>query len=657
MSSPQCGSYDEMLTPGALLQNRYRILRRIGGGGMGTVYLAEDTRLPGRRCAVKEMCPDQLPLQDRSWAIQAFQQEAQMLANLSHPGLTAVTDFFSEGGNWYLVMDYVEGEALEDQLEQAPGSRLALQEALSITRQLCDVLEYLHSRNPLVVFRDLKPSNVMLTPRGEVKLIDFGIARFFKPGRTRDTVRLGTPGYAAPEQYSGQSQTDPSSDIYSLGVLLHQMLTGHDPTMTPFSLPPARSMNLGIPPEVDAVIQHATQHEPPLRFQSVGEMRQALFAPAGPTNILKNVGSTQGQVPWLMVGAGLAVVLCVITAGVLVFRSLQPPIPQPPIPVVSSSVPAATISVTSNKTATASPRPPLATPPPASPMTATPVRPATVMPSPTPSDVVSPKITYVKGSVQNTDVYVANADGSGRTCVACRSCDEAESAWSPDGSHIAYQSNCGGNYDIWVVDVGTGSVAQLTDTPGVDEREPDWSPDGFQIVYRTSTQGSDRNSDGELWVMNGDGSSPRRLDNMVIMGRSPRWSPNGDRILFMSERSGRWQIYVYDPGLGTTTRLTDCGTNCRWPCWSPDGRYVAYHSTTTATGSGSALQETIWLIPANGGQVSQLITGQHPGRPTWSQSGQIAFNSDQGIEVINANGSRRQVLIASDENWAPCWSR
>jgi len=202
-----------MLQSGSMLQSRYRILRRIGGGGMGMVYLAEDTRLPGRMCAIKEMSPAQLAPQDRNWAINGFRQEAQMLANLNHPGLTSVTDFIPEAGNWYLVMDYVEGETLQERLKRARGGRLSLDEVLNITRQLCDVLEYLHRQSPSVVFRDLKPGNVMLTPQGEVKLIDFGIARFFKPGQTRDTVNLGTPGYAAPEQYGGLGQSDPRADV------------------------------------------------------------------------------------------------------------------------------------------------------------------------------------------------------------------------------------------------------------------------------------------------------------------------------------------------------------------------------------------------------------------------------------------------------------
>jgi serine/threonine-protein kinase len=283
---------------------------------MGTVYLAEDVRLPGRQCAVKEMSPAHLAPSDHGWAVQAFRQEAQMLATLQHPGLTSVTDFFSEDGDWYLVMEYVIGETLETRIERA-GGRLPLKETLNIARQLCDVLTYLHAQSPPVVFRDLKPGNVMLTPKGEVKLIDFGIARFFKPGQTRDTINLGTPGYAAPEQYGGLGQSDPRTDIYSLGALLHQMTTGYDPTMasTPFPLPPVEQLTRDVPRHIDIAISRATQLRPELRFRTIREMRHALFtAPLSPppAAVQPPAPSRRGRQAFVIVGGlgFLAVVIC-----------------------------------------------------------------------------------------------------------------------------------------------------------------------------------------------------------------------------------------------------------------------------------------------------------------------------------------------------------
>jgi serine/threonine protein kinase len=352
-----------MLTSGTMLQNRYRILRQIGGGGMGVVYLAEDTRLSGRRCAIKETSPGALPPQDRAWAMNAFRQEAQMLANLGHPGLTAVTDFFLERGNWYLVMDFVEGETLRKRQARLPDRRFFLREALDIARQLCTVLEYLHAQRPPVVFRDLKPENVMLTPQGKIKLIDFGIARFFKAGRSRDTVSLGTPGYAAPEQYGGKGQTDPRSDIYALGVLLHEMLTGYDPQSTPFNLPRPRSLVPGIPLAVERAILRATQSNPADRFQSVTEFRQALPSSSRVIRVL------QGWAFWIIGGVSLIAVVLALVLGLLLgqffaSRSVSPTQPVPtrvfptgtqrppatPTPIPTPTAPFDTITVQPGET-------------------------------------------------------------------------------------------------------------------------------------------------------------------------------------------------------------------------------------------------------------------------------------------------------------------
>ena len=384
-----------MLTPGTLLQNRYEIINRLGGGGMGIVYLTNDTRLPGRRCAIKVVSTSQLSPQDRDWAISAFQQEARMLANLHHPGLASVTDFFPEGDSWYLVMDYIEGETLEARLQRVPGYRLSLLDTLEIMRQLCDVLWYLHSQYPPVVFRDLKPDNVMIMPNGQIKLIDFGIARFFKTGGARDTVNLGTPGYAAPEQYGGHGQSDPRSDIYSLGVMLHRMLTGYDPTQSPFNLPPARSLNRDIPHKVESVIVQATQMHPAVRFQSVWEFGQALFMPTQEfIEKEKERAQRQRRRRMLFAGVGCVFVLALITGGVVlaaragllasIFATSTPPPIATAAPIFTPTS-THTLVPTPTHTATTTRRPPTSTRrPPTSTPVPTPTRPPTWTPSPVP---------------------------------------------------------------------------------------------------------------------------------------------------------------------------------------------------------------------------------------------------------------------------------
>jgi eukaryotic-like serine/threonine-protein kinase len=224
--------------PGAqrVLRQRYRLLRQIGVGGFGAVYKAEDIELGNRLVAVKEMSARGLTLEEVQEATDGFHREALLLARLSHPNLPRIYEQFEEAGRWYLVMDFIEGQTLEDYLAQR-GGRLPVNEALALGLQLTSVLGYLHSRQPPIVFRDLKPSNVIRTPEGQVYLIDFGIARLFKPGQAKDTIAFGSPGYAAPEQY-GKAQTTPRSDVFSLGALLHHLLTGVDPSDTPFRFKP-----------------------------------------------------------------------------------------------------------------------------------------------------------------------------------------------------------------------------------------------------------------------------------------------------------------------------------------------------------------------------------------------------------------------------------
>ena len=242
MHYPTVGSASNTLTGllpfNHLLKQRYLILDQLGKGGFGAVYKAEDTQFGNRLVAVKEMSQRDLKTQQElAEATDTFKREALMLAGLRHQNLPRIYDHFSDGGRWYLVMDYIEGETLGDHLNKV-GGHLSVEEAIQTGIQLCTVLDYLHTRQPPIIFRDLTPNNIMLTPDGHLYLIDFGIARLFNPGQAKDTTAFGTLGYAAPELLS--KQTTPQSDIYSLGAILHQMLTGIDPTQTPFRFAPVQ---------------------------------------------------------------------------------------------------------------------------------------------------------------------------------------------------------------------------------------------------------------------------------------------------------------------------------------------------------------------------------------------------------------------------------
>jgi serine/threonine protein kinase len=216
------------LPPRHLLHQRYRLLQTVGQGGMGAVYLAQDTQLGDRLVAVKEMSMSRLTQQQVPQAVEQFKREAHLLADLHHPNLPVIYDYFGEGDRWYLVMSFIQ------------------EEVVHIGIELCNVLEYLHTHQPQIIFRDLKPLNIMITPQRQIYLIDFGIARHFKQDQAKDTVYYYSVGYAPPEQY-GQSQTGPRSDLYSLGATLYQMLSGHNPASKPFHFPSLQVLDPTIP--------------------------------------------------------------------------------------------------------------------------------------------------------------------------------------------------------------------------------------------------------------------------------------------------------------------------------------------------------------------------------------------------------------------------
>jgi F-box protein 11 len=226
-----------LLTSAYQLKQRYRIVEKLGQGGFGAIYKVEDMLFNNATRAAKEMGMRGLNTQEVQSAIVAFRNEAQLLASLSHPNLPHIYDHFEEHGRWYLVMDYIAGETLARRLELEPAEKLPIPEVLDIGIQLCTVLGYLHSHQPPIIFRDLKPDNVMMTADNHLYLIDFGIARFFKPGQSKDTMSLGTPGYASPEQY-GRMQTTIRSDIYSLGATLYHLVSGINPGLVPFLFQP-----------------------------------------------------------------------------------------------------------------------------------------------------------------------------------------------------------------------------------------------------------------------------------------------------------------------------------------------------------------------------------------------------------------------------------
>jgi len=280
------------LTPGTILRSRYKIIELIGQGGMGAVYRAEDLRLEGRQCAVKEVWPEPgAPPSIQAQAREQFHREASVLARLDHPNLPKVSDYFSEGDRDYLVMDFVSGRNLKEVVDEArrQGKFLEEKKVLTWARQLCQALEYLHSQDPPILHRDIKPSNIKLTPSGAIKLVDFGLVKLLAPDDARTITILrgrGTMHYTPLEQYGGDAgHTDIRSDIYSLGATLYHLLTNRPPPdakqrfLKPDSLIPPRELNPSIQPRTEKAILWAMEMHPDKRPASVAEFRAELFAP------------------------------------------------------------------------------------------------------------------------------------------------------------------------------------------------------------------------------------------------------------------------------------------------------------------------------------------------------------------------------------------
>lgn len=288
-----------MPAPGTLLRNRYKLTQSIGQGGMGSVYLAEDNRLEGRRCAVKAVRID--PNADDATASELqrqFSREAAVLARLDHPNLPKVSDYFTEGGTDFLVMDFVSGKDLKEIMDEARrgGRFLSEVEALNWARQLCDALNYMHTQDPPVLHRDIKPGNIKLTPSGLIKLVDFGLVKILAKDESRTITVLqgrGTAAYTPLEQYGeDDSHTDARSDIYALGATLYHLLTNQPPAeakqrfLRPDSLKPMRELNPGVSPRTEQAVQSAIAMHPDDRPSSVQELKELLFSKtdAAPVN-------------------------------------------------------------------------------------------------------------------------------------------------------------------------------------------------------------------------------------------------------------------------------------------------------------------------------------------------------------------------------------
>lgn len=294
-------SQDKQLQPGSILVNRYAIQEVVGVGGMGSVYRARDLHFPNavKLVAVKEMINQARDPLVRQTIVQNFEREANTLATLEHASIPRIFDYFTHNERSYLVLEFINGKDLEEHLTQTQGF-LSEENVIRWAIDLCDVLSFLHEHKPEpIIFRDMKPANVMINQNNQIVLIDFGIAKNFRDGQ-KGTM-IGTEGYSPPEQYRGEAS--PQADIYALGATLHHLLTRKDPRLEPpftFSDRPVRKINPAVSVELENVINTALQYNPADRYQTAQMMKDALIAagrktgilsriPTGPVNVVRSV--------------------------------------------------------------------------------------------------------------------------------------------------------------------------------------------------------------------------------------------------------------------------------------------------------------------------------------------------------------------------------
>jgi WD40 repeat protein len=508
----------------SLIKQRYRIVARLGNGGFGAVYKAEDTQFGNRLVAVKEMNRGGPGPEEVAGATEAFKREALLLAKLKHPSLPGIYDHFTDAGRWYLVMDYIEGETLEARLDRV--GRLRVEEALQIGMQLGEVLRYLHACQPPIIFRDLKPANIIITPQGHVYLIDFGLARLSDPEQSRNSNPFGSPGYAAPEQYDSP-QTTVRADIYSLGATLHQMITGIHPSMRPFEFVPIQFSPDTPLADFGALIMRMLEMNPGRRPESMA-------------TVLHELQHIANQ---LMSGGRNAV------------RPVSVQSPTPPgTPLDASNA--------------AGGSRPLAS-----------IRPAPF----TPGRATTPSS---RGGALSFSSGGVTAPPTGTVfCVFERHKAEVNDlAWFPDGSQIASASS---DKTVQIWNTGTGTAVLVYQDATKNAMAVSWSPDGARIAAGYAGDKRDpetlqivRVTDGEklFSYASNAGFWNAQADKTI---HALAWSPDGARLAC---GGGEYRVDIWD-ARSWKQQITYKGHNSTVYAlaWSPDGRQVA------STGSDDAV--------------------------------------------------------------------
>jgi eukaryotic-like serine/threonine-protein kinase len=636
------------LEHGVLLNHRYRIVEVLGQGGMGAVYRAVDENL-GIEVAVKE----NLFLSDEY--VRQFRREATILANLRHTNLPRVGDHFTvELQGQYLVMDFIEGEDLRQRMERT--NTLPEEEVVLIGAAICDALAYMHSRNPSVIHRDIKPGNVKITPEGQIILVDFGLAKVMSSTHTTTTgARAMTPGYSPPEQY-GTAPTDARTDIYSLAATLYASLTGIIPedglarATGTAELTPIRKLNPKASKRISAVIEKGLEIRASDRYQTAEEFKYALLdahistrhtygeiTVTPPPLIATQSGdalvassddnnhpisssralarrSTPIYIParpwnsgsnWLALGL---LVVIIITGAMFI---LNPPRYSPLLLAMEQSLTPENHEASSFQAIGGPFTTPESTPcegedcfkPAQIPYTALPTFTAT--PSPTvfqtwtPAASPSPALSLTP---TQTETPTSTPIGGGL-------------------GEIAFVSERTGLPQIWVMDGNGGNQFQVTNQAD-GACQPDWSPDGNRLVFTSPcTRKQVSYERTSLYIIDRDGKNLVTLPASPEGDFDPAWSPDGNRIAFTSLRDGRPKIFILHLSDNSVQQISQSPFGDVQPAWSPTGTQLAYIRYRTAG--------QVWISNDNGQFEIQFSRSGNLNNfwPTWAPDGQMVYYS------------------------------
>ena len=679
----------------------YEIRTLLGKGGMSTVYLAYQPSMD-RTVVVKVLPPEFL--HDHTF-LQRFQNEARTVAKLEHINILPVYDVGEDNGIPYIVMRYLPGGTLADLLADRLPDNATI---ANILQQVGSALDYAHARG--IIHRDLKPSNVLLDSAGNAYLADFGIARMMAEVSNLTGSRVvGTPSYVAPEQVKKGEVVTQSADIYALGVLAYEMLTGEPPyrdedatkTLMAHVMEPVPSVwdiDPNVPSALDAVVQKALAKRPEDRYPTAGAFAEAFRQAVDNNTVLSNPPLLGEETQ---------------PGGVINAPPRQPDRPAiPPRPGSVSpreqNLPRSAGYVRDAATPHPSRRPmgfpvwlivplvlialfggvlivalaltggdfnrffilfapaPTRTPWP----TVTPTGGSSGdttgggVPTTRPPVLGPPsggdRLVFASNRRGNFDLYLIDIDGSGLRQITNTDGPDFDPRWSPDGTRIIYASRItqADTADLWIMDADGSNPSQLTNSSDVDEVDPDISPDGQFIAFA-----SNRSGNFDIYIMRIDGTGVQQITNDLADEVSPRWSPDGALIAYYAGAYNQTEtsdLYIIASQGGVPNRLTqNDAIPDLWVDWAPGGAEIAF---TSGQGLGAG-QRAIFTMPL-GGAPRQLTEGQiHDDDPTWSPDGtRIAFDSNrQGDGVYDlyivdvATGNVSQLTDDTGDNVAPAW--